>query len=220
MKSILIVLSFVSLISFSTSNTQLYEDFIRIIEDEINRNKEDASLTDHLLRNIRLSSTVIVDTFDRSKIKTLVTLGLPENVIDVFDQTAIGPVGLNIYPRNLTWAFDKENKNVVFKNGFGAAVLNENKTVQFSYIEIVLEANIIQQTNLISFPMCNQFLWIRKCHTEYRLILRPLNIEDIDNIIKGGDYIILKHLLEKLRALNQVFDKNAFKNTQRIFLSE
>ena len=138
----------------------------------------------------------------------------------MFDQTAIGPVGLNIYPRNLTWAFDKENKNVVFKNGFGAAVLNENKTVQFSYIEIVLEANIIQQTNLISFPMCNQFLWIRKCHTEYRLIPRPLNIEDIDNIIKGGDYIILKHLLEKLRALNQVFDKNAFKNTQRIFLSE
>ena len=220
MKSILIVLSFVSLISFSTSNTQLYEDFIRIIEDEINRNKEDASLTDHLLRNIRLSSTVIVDTFDRSKIKTLVTLGLPENVIDVFEQTSIGPVGLNIYPRNLTWDFDKQINNVVFKNGFGAAVLNENKTVQFSYIEIVLEANIIQQTNLISFPMYNQFLWIRKCHTKYRLIPRPLNIEDIDNIIKGGDYIILKHLLEKLRALNQVFDKNAFKNTQRIFLSE
>ena len=84
MKSTIIVLSFVSLISFSISNTQFYEDFIRIIEDELNRNKKDASLTDHLLRNIKLSSTVIVDTFDRSKIKTLVTLGLPENVIDVF----------------------------------------------------------------------------------------------------------------------------------------
>ena len=220
MKSTIIVLSFVSLISFSISNTQFYEDFIRIIEDELNRNKKDASLTDHLLRNIKLSSTVIVDTFDRSKIKTLVTLGLPENVIDVFEQTSIGPVGLNIYPRNLTWDFDKQINNVVFKNGFGAGVLNENKNVQFSYIEIVLDANIIQQTDLISFPMCNQFLWIRKCHNEYRLIPRPLKMEDIDSIIKGGNYIILKHLLEKLKALNQVFDKNAFKNTQRIFLSE
>ena len=145
MKSVLKLTSFILLFFFFNSNSTLYEDFYRIVEKQINQMNTTNIPLGHLLTKIKFPATVITDIIPRSKIDTLHSLGIPQDMIDQFIMSIEGPVGFNMYPISEFNYYPFHNdKSFSYAFYYGAILLLENKMIQFCYIEIVFSADIIR----------------------------------------------------------------------------
>ena len=78
---------------------------------------------------------------------------------------------------------------------------NKNNTIDFTYINIRIDAEIIQQRYPISYEKCNHFFWIKKCERAETTAARKLTLDDIDRIHKalfGKAYLEVR---KKIKAL-------------------
>ena len=85
---------------------------------------------------------------------------------------------------------------------------NKNNTIDFTYINIRIDAEIIQQRYPISYEKCNQIFWIKKCETVHSTAPRPLAWYEIDRIHKalfGKAYLEVRKKIKALQSKSRDF---------------
>lgn len=143
MKSILI-LSFISILLTTTAKDPFYDEFYK---DYLAKyyNPQTSPIISSFLRNIKSSVNVI---------SNMINIGIPKEIVTSFEQSS---PNFSIKP-SFDLKFDFEKNSLVFKKGLGGSIEKDNM-VQYSYIEFVLEGDLILQFTKYISNKCNIFLF-------------------------------------------------------------
>ena len=140
MKLVLLFLICLSLFFLSTSQRIKFEERYLADDQTDFQNKITIPDVSSLIQKIETMRSVISHTLSPSKDKTLPSLDIPEQIIEHF----INPSEKHEHPSYYNFTIDENEKHLTFQYGAGSIMENKNNTIDFTYINIRIDAEIIQ----------------------------------------------------------------------------